>query len=491
MSRIAVIGAGPAGCVFAARMAQLGHDVTLIERVAFPRQRLGESLSAGVLPLLEMIGARASVEGAGFSRVHAVSTAWVEDESERRDPDGHGLLVDRGRFDALLLDRARALGVRILQPASVEESRYQHGQWRLRIACGGRRIDHAADFLADATGRSGFLRGRRARPPVATIALYAYWRGADLPQQPRIEAGADAWHWVVPLPDGTCNTLVFIDAATLRAHRGRSLASVLQNFLGRSQLVDAGRNPRSGPVVDASRGGLDLPAVPVGPVRAIDATPYVDEQSVASASIKIGDAAAAVDPLSSSGVQKAIQTALSGAVVANTVLRRPEAQETAMRFYRSSIARAAAQHAGWSAAQYARVAAQRGGEFWMARSAGAAIDKPTRQERLDGSRFGETVELSPQLASVEIPCIDGDFIAVKQAVSHPRLDEPIAYVGGWELRPLLDDVRSGMTPLDIARAWTDRVPLRSALQIAAWMLEHGLLARAVSSEAARTSAHRP
>ena len=162
-----------------------------------------------------------------------------------------------------------------------------------------------------------------------------------------------------------------------------------------------------------------------------------------------------------------------------------------MRFYRSSIARAAAQHAGWSAAQYARVAAQRGGEFWMARSAGATIDKPTRQERLDGSRFGETVELSPQLASVEIPCIDGDFITVKRAVSHPHLDEPVAYVGGRELRPLLDDVRSGMTPLDLARAWADRVPLRSALQIAAWMLEHGLLARAVSSEAARTSAHRP
>src|SRR5678816_4128357 len=127
MSHVAVVGAGPAGCVFAARMAQLGHDVTLIERVAFPRPRLGESLSAGVLPLVEMIGARASVEAAGFFRVHAVSTAWVAGESERRDPEGRGLLVDRGRFDALLLDRARTLGVRILQPANVEEFRYQDG----------------------------------------------------------------------------------------------------------------------------------------------------------------------------------------------------------------------------------------------------------------------------------------------------------------------------------------------------------------------------
>jgi len=109
MSCIAVIGAGPAGCVFAARMAQLGYEVTLVERLAFPRRRLGESLSAGVLPLLETIGARGAVETAGFSRVHVVRTAWVEDEVERRDPDGRGLLVDRGQFDALLLERARAL----------------------------------------------------------------------------------------------------------------------------------------------------------------------------------------------------------------------------------------------------------------------------------------------------------------------------------------------------------------------------------------------
>src|SRR3954453_602061 len=117
MSCIAVIGAGPAGCVFAARMALLGHDVTLIERLAFPRMRLGESLSAGVLPLLEMIGARVAVEKAAFPRIQTVSTAWADAEAERRDPDARGLLVDRGRFDALLLERARALGVRVLQPA--------------------------------------------------------------------------------------------------------------------------------------------------------------------------------------------------------------------------------------------------------------------------------------------------------------------------------------------------------------------------------------
>lgn len=468
MSCIAVVGAGPAGCVFAARMAQLGHEVTLIERLAFPRRRLGESLSAGVLPLLEMIGARGAVETAGFPRVHVVRTAWVDEEPERRDPDGRGLLVDRGHFDALLLERARALGVRVLQPASVEQSRCMRGRWQLRVASGGRHVDLVADFLADATGRGGFLRGRRRRHPVTTIALYGYWCGAGLPRQPRIEAGPDAWYWVVPLPDGGCNTLVFVDAATVRAHRGRSLTTLLQWYLDRSRLLTEG-------VKQDGRSGCDVSPMLAGPARAVDATPYVDAESVTGASIKIGDAAMALDPLSSSGVQRAVQTAMAGAIVANTVLCRPETREAALHFYRSSLAQAAAQHAGWSAAQYARVAAHRGGEFWKARAAGATLTGPSPPARPDADAFANKVEVSPQVALVEIPCIDGDFITVKPAVAHPALDEPIAYVGGWELRPLLAHVRAGMTALDLARTWTDRMPLRAAVQIAGWMLEHGLV----------------
>lgn len=469
-------------------MAQLGHAVTLIERLAFPRQRLGESLSAGVLPLLDMIGARAAVEAAGFPRVHAVATAWVRDEPERRDPDGRGLLVDRGHFDGLLLARARALGVEVLQPAAIEESRYTGREWQLRVACGGQRIHVAADFLADATGRAGLLRGRRERQPVTTIALYAYWCGAGLPRQPRIEAGVDAWYWIVPLPDGISNTLVFLDASTLRAHRGSSLTALLQSYLHRSRLFTraGGPDPRRGAAVSEPRTDSAIadrhggPTVLMGPARAIDATPFIERDRVTTASIRIGDAALAVDPLSSSGVQKAIQTALSGAIVANTVLRRPELREAALQFHRSSTARAAAQHAGWSAAQYARVAAERGGEFWAVRAAaaaGARGEEPSRGERPGADRFADPVGLSRQIAFVDTPCMDGDFISVRQAVSHPQLDEPVAYLGGWELAPLLASVRAGMTPLDIARAWSDRVPLRPALQIASWMLERGLLVR--------------
>ena len=86
MSDICVVGAGPAGSVFAARMAQFGHQVTIVERARFPRSHLGESVSAGVLPLLETIGARKAVEGADFGRLRNVRVKWDGPLQIREDP---------------------------------------------------------------------------------------------------------------------------------------------------------------------------------------------------------------------------------------------------------------------------------------------------------------------------------------------------------------------------------------------------------------------
>ena len=63
MASVCVVGAGPAAA-FAARMAQLGHDVRLIERERFPRRRLGESLSPGTVPLLRAANLHEPIEAA-------------------------------------------------------------------------------------------------------------------------------------------------------------------------------------------------------------------------------------------------------------------------------------------------------------------------------------------------------------------------------------------------------------------------------------------
>lgn len=451
MARVCVIGGGPAGATFATRMAQLGHGVTLVERVAFPRPRLGEALTPGVLPLLEPTGARRLVEAAGFRSAVRVVVRWDGPERARDDPGAQGLLVDRGRFDALLLDAARAAGVRVLQPGRVVARTTGRDGWRLEVAAGGGTERLAVDFLAEAGGRA--RAGRRATGP-RTLAVHGYWHGGGLADAPCIEAGREAWFWSVPLPDGRSNVLAFVDPRRFRAGAGGSIAARYLGLLAESRLALAG-------------------AELAGPVRATDATPGLAEDLVSPTRIAVGDAALALDPLSSSGVQHAVRSALAGAVVANTLLRRPEAALPAMAFHCDSLREASERHASWAAERYASVAAGCPAPFWSARAAGAEAGAPERAEPEPAA--DRPVEVAPGVEVVEHPCVEGDFVAVRPALRRPGAERPIAFVGGQAVVPFLRSIRPGATPVEIARARAGEQPFGAALALAFWMVRAGIL----------------
>lgn len=463
---VTVIGGGPAGSVFAIRMAQLGFDVCLVERSRFPRPHLGESLSPGVMPMLASIGAVAAVEAAGFRRVHQVSTNWDGPEAVRSDPHAEGLLVDRGAFDAALLARARTTGVRVLQPARVRAPARTPEGWRLRVEAPGETIELDAVFLADGSGRASCLGGARRAMGPRTVALHGYWTGGGLPEQPRIEAGACGWCWGVPIPDGSTNTLVFVDVEWFRAERAAgTLDDRLRGLLGPTTLLRGVRG-----------------ATLRGPARAVDATPYVHEDCVGQRHIRIGDAALALDPLSSSGVQKAIQTALSGAIVANTLLRQPAAGGAAVRFYRDSIRETAARHRAWATSHYATAAASRPDPFWTTRAVDPDPTAPASRDDL-GDVFRDVpgddvpVQVSADCQWEDVPCLGAHFVELKSALRHRGVDGSLAYLGGHQLAPLLRHVPAGVTPRQLAQTWSGSIPIGTGLSIARWLAARGVLER--------------
>ena len=253
--------------------------------------------------------------------------------------------------------------------------------------------------------------------------------------------------------DGTYNTLVFVDPRTYAP-------DVIQEMVARSGLLEGCRDIH-----------------PISPFQAADATPYIDEEFVTDHSIKVGDAALSIDPLSSSGVQKAIQTALSGAVVVNTLLRRPESSGAAGEFYRSSLTDASERHRRWAGEYYGVAAATRESEFWRRRS---SVDKPAEAlPTLNAGDFAdEPLALSPDLRLVESPCIDRDFVTLKMALQHPALERPVTYVGGTEMPPLVRRLRAGMKPMEIALLWSDQVSINTGLALTGWLISKGLLVRA-------------
>ena len=461
MAEVCVVGAGPAGSVFAARMAQLGHEVRLIEQARFPRSRLGESLNPGVEPLLKSARLETALDAQALTRVRNVWVNWADGLRLREDPREQGLIVDRGAFDLGLVEGARSHGVKVLQPARVVDRQQSGRRWRLAIDIDGRREMVEADFLADAGGRNAASGRPRVPTGAPTLAVYAYWRGARLPATPRIEAGEEAWFWGVPLPNGTYNALAFVDPKAFRAGSGALAQRFLERLAGSMVLEDCREAER------------------LGPVRAIEATPYLASDCVDRNAIRLGDAALAIDPISSSGVQKAIQSALAGAIVANTLLRRPDAADLATDFYRARLSDASERHSRWAADHYGSVAANRGGRFWAERSKGhEGTDSAPSLAPFDARAMAVmSFELSPQAAFVETPCLDGEFVGLAPALRHPRLETPVAYLGGRALAPLLRDLPPGRTPLQIARAWSNRMPLESGLAIAGWLVNHGVLVR--------------
>ena len=84
-------------------------------------------------------------------------------------------------------------------------------------------------------------------------------------------------------------------------------------------------------------------------------------------------------------------------------------------------------------------------------------------------------ELSREASFVETPCLGDEFVGRAHALSHPGLAGPVAYLAGFALTPLLRDLPPGRTLLEIARSWTDRMPLESGLAIAAWLINHRIL----------------
>jgi hypothetical protein len=227
---------------------------------------------------------------------------------------------------------------------------------------------------------------------------------------------------------------------------------------------------RSGLMQDCR--GVEL----IAPVRAVDATPYLSNDCVAPTRILLGDAALAIDPISSSGVQKAIQGALSGAIVANTLLRRPESTDAALGFYRAQLNDASERHRRWAAEHYRDVADACDRPFWRQRSAAHAVVDPLPLPAIDARTLATTpVELSRELEFVRTPCLQGDFVSLASALHHPRLTSPLVFLGGRELAPLLQTLPPGRTPLQIAQSWSDRMPLESGMAIAGWLINHGIL----------------
>jgi geranylgeranyl reductase family protein len=217
-AEVAVVGAGPAGCSVAATLAELGHDVLLIDKDRFPREKpCGDGLlhpAVAVtqrLGLEELIESSIEIESTRLVMGHRRQTMIEFAKAPGRPP---ARCIPRQEFDAALLSAARGRGARFLQ-ARVESFEAGGRTQRLRAVSGDRPLDVEAGLVIAADGAtSRFRRVTRARAEAPTAYAIRQYFKTELPLDPvfqvdvpievdgRIVAG---YGWVFPVGEHTAN----------------------------------------------------------------------------------------------------------------------------------------------------------------------------------------------------------------------------------------------------------------------------------------------
>lgn len=283
---VIVVGGGPGGATAARALAQRGVRVLLLEKAPFPRHKpCGGSLSPKVLSLgVDFTGV---VEGVV---VEAIFTAPAQTPVRYQAPKPLAYMVQRERFDELLLNQAQAMGVRVLHEHRVirahEDARgvevaTDRGKFRALVLVG-------ADGAQGAVARSfGRLPSRMALAMDARISpsdrVREAWKGKVLIDFGTIPFG---YAWIFPKAHDLSTGVLGVK------EKVRRLPRYLEQFLDRQGTLSGPRRVTGWPI--------PLPAWslhPVGGARVL----------------LVGDAGGLVDPFTGEGIYFAMRSGLMAA----------------------------------------------------------------------------------------------------------------------------------------------------------------------------------
>jgi flavin-dependent dehydrogenase len=294
---VAVVGAGPAGCAAAISCRKAGLRVVIIEGQPFPRFRPGETLHPGAEVLLDQLGVGAAVRKRTPIRFPGI---WIGSENRRTfsafgyDAQGTwlGFQVERAALDFILSQQALSLGAVLLQPCYVTAVKRQTTQWVINTRSGQVR----ASLIVDATGSARSIANCLGLKTIAhstrMIAQYGYGcgRAAQNFDCPSFTASKNGWLWIAKVEPK------------------------------KYQWIRTSWDPNSDTDLRLPTGVLHLEGILR--THGADVTWRLLDKPATSGYFAVGDAAAVLDPSSSSGVIRALATGIMAAHLAQCVIQQ-------------------------------------------------------------------------------------------------------------------------------------------------------------------------
>lgn len=236
---VLVVGAGPAGAVAAALLAQRGHQVLVLERQHFPRFSIGESLLAASSEILIEAGMFDAVLAAGFQYKNGASFVCDELTAEFNFANKFTagcpftFQVLRSRFDQVLAREAERFGADVRYGVELTAIELEGERPTVTARTEAGEVEtHQPRFVLDASGFGRVLPRlldleRPSDFPVRA-ARFCHIRDA-IPagafDRQKIRIGIhptirDVWSWLIPFPDGTSSLGVVGRQAHLAAYPG-------------------------------------------------------------------------------------------------------------------------------------------------------------------------------------------------------------------------------------------------------------------------------
>lgn len=334
---VIVVGAGPAGSTTAAALAQKGHDVLLLDRHQFPRDKTcGDAVPAAAVELLWRLGMRQKIENAeargeiyplSGMRLYSPRGYELEAKFHSGKGGGHSYVAPRIYFDALIQEQAVESGAEFCQ-AVAKEPIVENGQVvGVRARVNGTVQDLHAKLVIGADGVTSVVT-RHVRPKTErhkdihrAVALRAYIEDIEeFPHEVEFYMYKNilpGYAWIFPTGKNKANIGLGMRLDHFRKKK-HDLKALLQEFLQMPAIKK--RLLRGGQLRDVATWQLNF-----GSQKHL--------HHVFDGAMLVGDAAGFINPLTGGGIHNALVSAELAAQVADEALQANDFSRTYMQHY--------------------------------------------------------------------------------------------------------------------------------------------------------------
>jgi ABC-type nitrate/sulfonate/bicarbonate transport system ATPase subunit/flavin-dependent dehydrogenase len=340
---VVIVGGGPAGAILGAYLARAGVDHLILDKAVHPRPHVGESLLCATTRVFREIDFLDALETGDYVRKHGALWTHHAEAAPIALPfqaiprlgieQPWSWHVDRSRFDDALLRHAAAQGSRVEEGVQVERVELDETGRAIGVIVreGEARRLLRARLVVDATGRGTLLGSqlhmKRNDPAFRQFAVHGWFEGVDRGAAATAEwihvhvlPGPRAWAWQIPISAGATSVGVVCDADRF-PKAGDDPATFFAEAVA-----------SSAPLARAMAGARPLHAL-----QREGNYSYAMERLTGDGWLLVGDAARFVDPLFSSGLSVAAESAREAATAIREALARGDFSAAAFASYEDRL----------------------------------------------------------------------------------------------------------------------------------------------------------